>query len=678
MDLRWFEIRDGVHGSEVGGDFFPLLPRSTGKAGAGKLPLDESQVTCREADGGLVLSLPLGPDERLHGLGTNFKTLDLRGRIYELKVDHYGGKDNGHTHAPVPFYVSSRGYGVFVNVSERLKVYAGGVHPFAKPPELRDRLGPGWKDVAPGSTVEIFVPGEGFELVLFGGASMLEVVERFNMHCGGGCLPPKWGLGFWHRIKMEATAEDAIKMVDDFAAHSVPLQVLGLEPGWHSSCYPCTYEFRESHFPNPEKFFAEMARRGVRVNLWENCMVHPDSRLAEELGPRHGDYHAGWGGLVPDLNDPEAREIFGRQHERAHIALGNSGYKLDECDGFDQWLWPDHAQFPSGMNGVQLRQQFGLQYQRALDAVFRRRNRRTYGLVRASNAGSASLPFVLYNDCYAHRDFIAGMINCGFSGLLFTPEARKADSAEDLLRRVQAVCMSPMAMINAWADATEPWSFPEVADQIREVIELRIRLLPYLYSAFAKYHIKGTPPFRAMALEGSFKPPEEADAGKLDSVANPYATAVNRDVLDQYMMGDDLMVCPLFAGEPERKVVLPAGRWYDFHTGKLAGEREVITVKATCKNIPIYVRDGAVVPLLKAAKFPGSGQDAPLEVRHYGKLPGQFELYDDDGESFDNERGAFSWTTLRAVRDNGGWRGEAVAKTGSYCSNYGPIEWVFM
>jgi len=666
MELRWFEIRDGVHGCEVGGDFFTLLPKSTGTAGAGKLPLDG--VSCREVDGGLLLSLPLGPDERLHGLGSNFKVLNLRNKIFELKVDHYGGKDNGHTHAPVPFYVSSKGYGVFVNVSERLKVYAGGVHPFAKPPALADRLSPDWKDVVPGSVVEVFIPGKGFELVLFHGESMLEVVEKFNLHCGGGCLPPKWGLGFWHRINIKANAEDAVKMADAFAKRHIPLQVLGLEPGWHSDCYPCSYEFRESHFPDPAKLFADLAGRGVRANLWENCMVHPDSPLGKELGARHGDYHAGWGGLVPDLNDPEAREVFGRQHERAHIALGASGYKLDECDGFDQWLWPDHAKFPSGMNGVQLRQQFGLLYQRALDAVFRRRNQRTYGLVRAANAGSAPLPFVLYNDCYAHRDFIAGLANCGFSGLLFTPEARKADTAEEWLRRVQAVCMSPLAMINGWADDTEPWTFPEVADQVREVIELRVRLLPYLYSAFAKYHQKGTPPFRAMVLETAFQPPEAATATKLDSVDNPYSVAASNDILDQFMMGDDLMVCPLFAGEPERKVVLPAGRWYDFYTGALAGEREVITVKADYRNIPIYVRDGAVVPMLKTAKFPEGVDNVPLEIRHYGELPGSFELYDDDGVTFDNERGACCWTTLSD--------GKVVAMTGNYRSNYGPFEWV--
>ena len=678
MKLRWFEVRDGVHGCEVGADFFPLLPKSTGKYNSRKLPLDASQMSCNQVNGGLLLSLPLNSDERLYGLGSNFKTLNLRGKIFELKVDHYGGQDNGHTHAPVPFYVSSKGYGVFINVSERLKVYAGGVHPFDKPPALADRLESGWKAVADGSTMEIFVPGKGFELLVFGGETMLEVVEKFNMHCGGGCLPPKWGLGFWHRINIKATAEDAVKMADSFAAHGVPLQVLGLEPGWHSSSYPCTYEFRKSAFPEPGKFLAELASRGIRVNLWENCMVHPDSPLAKELGDRHGDHHAGWGGLVPDLYDPEAREVFGRQHERAHVQLGVSGYKLDECDGFDQWLWPDHTKFPSGMDGAQLRQQFGILYQKAIDAVFRRVNRRTYGLVRASNAGSAPLPFVLYNDCYAHRDFIAGVANCGFSGLLFCPEARKADTAEEWLRRVQAVCMSPMAMINGWTDDTEPWSFPEVADQVRKAVELRIRLFPYLYSAFAKYHFKGTPPFRAMALESSFKAPEEVGEGKLDSVENPYSVAASRDILDQYMMGDDLMVCPLFDGEPERKVVLPAGRWYDFHTGKLAGEREVITVKATCKDIPIYVRDGAVVPLLKDAKFPEGGKSVPLEVRHYAELPGSFELYDDDGVSFDHERGAFSWTTLKAERDNGQWRGAAADKTGNYRSSYGPIDWVFM
>src|SRR5690606_23678883 len=111
--------------------------------------------------------------------------------------------------------------------------------------------------------------------------------------------------------------------------------------------------------------------------------------------------------------------------------------------------------------------------QRMTDSMYRSADRRTYGLVRASNAGAAALPYVLYNDYYDHRDFITALVSSSFIGVLWTPEVRRSESGEEWLRRMQSVCFSPLAMLNAWADGTKPWSFPEVADAVREVMKLR-------------------------------------------------------------------------------------------------------------------------------------------------------------------------------------------------------------
>lgn len=135
---------------------------------------------------------------------------------------------------------------------------------------------------------------------------------------------------------------------------------------------------------------------------------------------------------------------------------------------------------------------------------FKELNQRTYGLTRASNAGASSLPYVIYNDYYSHRDFITALINSSFIGVLWTPEVRTSETAEEWVRRMQSVCFSPMAMINAWADGTKPWSYPTVEKEVRAVANLRMQLLPYLYTAFAQYHFEGKPPFRAMNLVEGF------------------------------------------------------------------------------------------------------------------------------------------------------------------------------
>lgn len=190
--------------------------------------------------------------------------------------------------------------------------------------------------------------------------------------------------------------------------------------------------------------------------------------------------------------------------DKEHVGIGVSGYKVDEVDGYDRWLWPDVATFPSGVSAEQMRQTYGLWVQRTTTDLYHQRNQRTYGLVRASNAGASAYPYVIYNDYYSHPDFITALINSGFCGVLWTPEVRGSKTAEEWLRRFQTVVFSPMAMLNAWASGTKPWSFPEVAEQVKEYALLRMRMIPYWYTEFARYHFDGIPPFRAMNLEAGF------------------------------------------------------------------------------------------------------------------------------------------------------------------------------
>ena len=662
MRIDWAKLSPGVWQGRVG-----ALPEESLLAVAGNSPRQEALAALAEADlpfelgsvqaesvdGMTVLRVPLGAAERIFGLGLNYQRQNHRERVMHLRVDHYGGKDNGQTHAPVPFYLTNANYGVFVDSVERLVFYCGTTHRKEAHPPVVSRTEAGWRPVAVSPQVEILVPGEGAVFYVFAGDSALGVVQRFNLLCGGGCLPPKWGLGFWHRVPLPYTAEQARQEVAEFRAKGYPLDVLGLEPGWQTSSYPTSYEWARERFPDPDGFLADLRKDCVRVNLWENCYVDPTSPLAEDLGDRVGSHTGGWGGLVPDLGDPEGRAAVRDQHAREHVDRGVSGYKVDEVDGYDQWLWPDHAQFPSGWRGDRLRQVYGVLWQRLTDELFRARDQRTYGLVRASNAGAAPFPYVIYNDCYDHRQYIAGLCNAGLSGLLFTPEARGAGTAEGWLRRLQAVCLSPLAMINAWADGTKPWSFPEVADEVREVMQLRIRLLPYLYTAFARYHFEGVPPVRPMILEPSFGLPEsQFEQGALDSTANPYNDAMQREILDQFMLGPDLLVAPLFAGEAEREIVLPDGMWHDFYTGDAVGGATVIRRAATCRQIPLFVRDGASIPLIAAADHVPD-VPCPLIVQHYGTHGGTVSIYDDDGATYAYEKGECGWLDLRITVSEG-------------------------
>lgn len=688
---NWEEVAPGVWKGTIGNpemlDFLTVAEPQPNIDALNKLP-DEmipgqsQQLVSTIQDNSVYLRFPLEKEEQIFGFGLNFKTIHQRGRILTLHVDHYGGKDDGRTHAPVPFYVSSRGYGVFINSTRYLKIWAGTAvrKDSENPPIVYDRnTDKEWTARPYSDAVEILVPAEGVEVYLFAGPTSLDVVRRYNLFMGGGCLPPRWGLGFTHRVHRLYSAEDVKNEIKEFNEREFPLDVIGLEPGWQSASYPCTFEWAPDRFPEPEKFVSELLEQGVRLNLWTNPYVSPESPIYDDIKKFTGS-HTVWNGIVPDLYIAEAGEVLKRQLLKSQIDIGVSGYKIDEVDGYDHYLWPDVATFPSGISAEQMRQTYGIKIQKMLADIYKEKNQRTYGLVRASNAGSSPMPFVLYNDYYNHEDFITALCNSGFSGILWTPEARNARSAEEWLRRMQSVCFSPLAMINAWSSGTKPWSFPEVADAVRDIAQLRMQLMPYFYSEFAKYHFEGTPPFRAMYLEPAFNHSVEKISGSSNLEENPYAEAISKEIKDQYMAGENLLVAPMFTGQKTRSVVLPEGKWFDFYTGEFAGEGEVITVEPGLEKIPVFVKDGGIVPLMKPRlRSPKAGEKVDIEIRHYGTSNGKYNLYDDDGETFNYEKGDYSWRQISIEKQLSGnfTRTISPAKAGKP-DNIGNITWIQM
>ncbi len=691
--IAWQQVEPGVWKGVVGTpESYSLLDVSGAtplKEGFTRLPEVSLPALANEIvgavqDGKTSLRIPLQRKEQLYGFGLNFQTVHQRGKILNLHVDHYGGKDNGRTHAPVPFYISNRGYGVLINSARYLTVYAGSGARKDSPnaPVAKDRnTDKTWTSAPYSDAVSILVPAPGTEIYLFAGPTPMDVVRRYNLFCGGGTLPPRWGLGFTQRTKKLYTADDVEKEAAEFERRGFPLDFIGLEPGWQSKAYPCTFEWDKGRYADPAGFVKTMLDKGVRINLWTNPYVSPESDVYKEMYPVSGS-HTVWCGIVPDLAGEKARRLWKDKLEKEHINIGVSGYKIDEVDGYDRYLWPDVATFPSGVSAEQMRQTYGLWVQRTTADLYKQRNQRTFGLVRASNAGASSYPYVIYNDYYSHQDFITALINSGFSGVLWTPEVRGSKTGEEWLRRFQSVVFSPMAMINAWASGTKPWSFPEVAPQIKEYATLRMQMMPYWYTEFARYHFDGIPPFRAINLEPGFNP-EQAVSTEMKSTNledNPYLEAISKEIKDQYMAGEYLLVAPMFAGQKERTVVLPQGNWYDFYTGKYVGNGERIKVAPGLDRIPVFVKDGAVIPFMEAMLHaPKAGQKVNLEIRHYGKADGAYRLYDDDGETFDYEKGAYSWRDIKVTRDKKGRLKGTISKAEKgKPDNIATVSWKFM
>jgi alpha-D-xyloside xylohydrolase len=508
------------------------------------------------------------------------------------------------------------------------------------------------------------------DLYVFAGPTMLAAVQRYNLFAGGGCLPPRWGLGPWYRCHLEFTQEEVLGLARGLRQAGVSCDVIGLEPGWQTHAYPCTFVW-SGKFPDPAGMIRQLAADGFKVNLWTHAFIHPDSPLHPALQPRSGDYCA-FTGLVPDLASAEVRQLYADQYERDHVALGVSGYKLDECDNSDYtrpWSFPEASQFPSGLDGEQMHSAIGLCYQEVVRGIFRRRNQRTLGQVRSSHALAAPYPLVLYSDLYDHRDFLRGVVNCGFSGLLWSPEVRHAASAEDLIRRLQSVVLSPQALINAWYIRNPPWRHwdteannrgerhPE-AERVeaicRDLLSLRASLVPYLYAAFHRYWAEGIPPFRALVLDW----PEEEHLRQVD---------------DQWGIGDRLLVAPVVAGQSRRPVALPAGIWYDFYTGAEVTGGGTVEVETPLERIPLYVRADSLLPLAGPALHAEDPVARQLTVRVYGTGANGIDLIEDDGASYDYESGSLNHLQLRW--DAAAGHGRAERQGTARVPEYEVIRW---
>ena len=689
--ISWTEVAPGAWKGIVGKpESYDLLKASGSKPNTTALakitrssfPLSIEDIFGTIVDGKTYLRFPLDRQEQLFGFGLNFQTVHQRGKILQLHVDHYGGRDNGRTHAPTPFYVSSKGYGVFINSARYLNVYAGaGVRKDSKnPAEEQDRnTDTNWSSRPYSDAVEILVPAGGVEVYVFAGPTPLDAVRRFNLFNGGGVLPPRWGLGFTQRVHRLYTADSVKAEAAAFREKGYPLDFIGLEPGWQSRSYPGTFEWDKSRFPDPKKFVADMSSMGIRLNLWINPYVSKHASFYDVIKPYTGS-HTVWVGAVPDLTISTARKIFFGQLQKDQVDIGVSGYKIDEVDGYDVWLWPDVATFPSGLSAEQMRQTYGVLTMRYSAEMYHAKNQRTFGLVRASNAGAVSYPYVIYNDYYNHEDFITALINSGYAGVLWTPEARASKTGEEWLRRFQTVVFSPMAMINAWASGTKPWSYPDVAAQVKEMSLLRMQMMPYWYSEFAKYHFEGTPPFRGMNLEPGFNQDVKKEITvNANLEENPYAEAVSKEIKDQYMAGEYLLVAPLFTGQKTRKVILPKGRWYDFYTGEFAGDGVIITVEPGLNKIPVFVKDGGIIPMMPPLlQTPKAGQKVDLEIRHYGDAPGRYLLYDDDGETFNYEKGEYTFREIKVTGAKGQWKGSISAPQNGKPNSVGNVSWKYM
>ncbi|MCQ6956410.1 TIM-barrel domain-containing protein [Mucilaginibacter aquariorum] len=662
--------------------FCEELPMKTALAGlsVGKLPFKLADIKISTNERGVVVEIPLDNSEQLYGFGLQLGSFNQRGLKIKPIVNDNPLNDVGYTHGPTTFYVSNKGYGILINTARYTTFYCGTTAKLndrnSAPTEIKggtsvDELYKTSNKELGNVTVDI--PGaKGIEVFVFEGPDLKNVIQRYNLFSGGGALPAIWGLGIKYRVKADFNQQQVIKMAEYFRNNHIPCDVLGIEPKWQTAAYSCSYVWAKDFFPDPDAFIASVKDKGFQVNLWEHAFVSPKSPLYEPLKTKSGNYLV-WGGLVPDFVDSSARGIFANYHDQTFVKQGISGFKMDECDnsniafGSNSWSFPELSEFPSGIDGEQMHQLFGLLYQKTVYNIYKRANKRTYLDVRASNAFASSYPAALYSDTYDHDQYIKMILNSGFSGMIWSPEVRESNSIKDFMRRSQTAVLSAQTLFNSWYLQNPPWlqinikknnagqlmdNAKQTEADIRKLFEFRMSLIPYLYNAFADYHFKGIPPFRALVMDY----PDDKNTFNLS---------------DEYMIGSGILAAPLTEKMDERKVYLPAGTWYDFNTNqKYEGGRSYI-IKTGLTQLPIFIKDGTILPLARPVEHVAADTKFEITCFVYGDHKTVGSLFEDDGVTFNYEKGNHNSVNLSWDKNKG-----TIKRHGPFKSTmYNIVKW---
>lgn len=567
--------------------------------------------------------------ERFMGLGnlpgTSFGSLELRDRTFPLVLTA------NNVHAVIPLWYSSAGYGVYLCNANRGRV---------------------------SFTDDYSVSLEGGEMNFYfvWGPTCRKILETWSELAGRMHLPPRYALGLTYRGAGGFNAKDLEAVTREQQAAGLAVDVIGVEPGWHTHAYPCSFRW-SNKFPDPKGFLDAMHGLGVKVNFWEHPYYSPDCPIAKASEP-YGRWGAdmakaegskaryGFGGFVPDMTMPEARELYWKLHRDVLFDLGADGLKVDETDDWACGKRVDER-MPGGVSCNAYNHLIGtltcnFVHERFRDAY----GRRTFLFSRGNWAGMQRWATSAYTDFYGFEQFVMSVIVQSCSGSYYTPEIRNKETPSDIayMRRAQMIFLTPFPMSNEWQEnACVTRRSKDVFDCYLKYNRLHYGLVPYIYSLFREQGRTGLGAVRALPFEF---PDDPRGFG----------------VSDEFLLGPSLLVRPVadFRRAVEAKVYLPAGAdWIDWWTGASYAGGETVAYPAPADTLPLFIRAGSVIPMGHYGRSTEDVTDPDVDLLIVpSEKPASFTLYEDDGISFDYEKGVWRETEVTAVA-----KGDAVTVT---------------
>jgi alpha-glucosidase len=611
--------------------------------------MDAPGIQKRE-DGAVRLSMRLHPDEFCYGLGERAEGLDLRGKQYRLwngdpPTAYRRGSDP--LYYSIPFYLGVRDTAVY------------GV--------LWDNSSRGLVDVGNETTTELNFEAETGHLsyYLFAGSDVKSVLARYTELTGRISLPPMWFLGYQQCRWSYYPQETVLQLGREFRTRGIPCDVIYLDIHYMHGYRVFTWD--RERFPEFEQMIHSLHTQGFKVV----SIVDPGIKI----DPLYATYQSGiendvfvkypdgervaaavWPGLChfPDFTKPAVRDWWAQQCQSL-LRTGIDGLWNDMCEPATflpeaAGTLPDYAcHDQDGLGGDHRMNHnvYGMQMARATQQglLMQRPDARPVNMLRAGYAGTQRFAASWTGDnssTWEHlRLSISMTLNMGLSGAPMTgPDVGgffgNADG-ELFTRWLQAACLMPYYRGHSalGTEPHEPWAFGQPYEVInRMTVELRYRLLPYLYSAVAQAAEYGWPVIRPIFM------------------AEPHNPTI-RSLDDCYMLGDNVLVAPVLEqGAVSRSVYLPDNSdWYDFWTNERFRGGQEIEVTAPLERLPLFVQAGSVLPMWPVMQYVGETTVDKLTLRLY---PGSHEtvLYEDAGEGLDYQRGNYRWVYITASEED--------------------------
>ncbi len=482
------------------------------------------------------------------------------------------------------------------------------------------------------------------DYVVIYGPEADEVISTFRKLSGEAPLLPKWAYGFWQCRERYSSAKQLVDTVMEFRARRLPLDVIVQDWQYWGNKGWGVPEFDEKNYPEPARFIKQLHDQNAHfcISIWSN--PNKNSTLGKQL-------------QAANLYIPSSKwlDYFNPETRRAYWEILNSNMF---ANGVDAW-WMDAVEPENdALHGVRTyigpgdfyRLTYPLMVSRAVYEGQRSttEEKRVCILTRSAFPGQQRYAAIVWSgDIGANwdtfkRQIVAGQ-NYSITGLpywttdiggFFRPgPSQYTDEKyhELLIRWFQWGTFNPILRIHGYQSETEPWKYgPKVEEAICQMLHLRYRLIPYIYSLAWQVTHNGYTLMRPLVMDF----PHDTNAK-----TQPYC----------FMFGNAFLVVPVTEpGATEWTVYLPGGTsWYDFWTGKRFLGGQTVQVHAPLTRIPLFVRAGSIVPMAEITQFVGEKPETPLEIRIYPGANGSFQLYEDEGDSYRYEQGKFSTITFQ-------------------------------